>query len=108
MPTSEQGIFTKELRAFMPMMDCLPLTQDLANEVEKLFDFFKQNFLRHDYKHLVVSPFTMRQTWEENIENEIALAKQGKPAWMTLKMNSLIDPKNDEKGVQSSSGRSKK
>jgi len=71
------------------------LTADprLANEVEKLFDFFKQNFLRHDYKHLVVSPFTMRQTWEENIENEIALAKQGKLAWMTLKMNSLIDPK---------------
>ncbi|WP_321997918.1 polyphosphate kinase 1 [Draconibacterium orientale] len=71
------------------------LTTDprLANEVEKLFDFFKQNFLRHDYKHLIVSPFTMRQTWEENIENEIALAKQGKPAWMTLKMNSLIDPK---------------
>nr|WP_321354577.1 polyphosphate kinase 1 [uncultured Draconibacterium sp.] len=71
------------------------LTTDprLANEVEKLFDFFKQNFLRHDYKHLVVSPFTMRQTWEDNIENEISLAKQGKPAWMTLKMNSLIDPK---------------
>ena len=71
------------------------LTADprLANEVEKIFDFFKQNFLRHDYKHLVVSPFTMRQTWEDNIENEIVLAKQGKPAWMTLKMNSLIDPK---------------
>lgn len=71
------------------------LTADprLANEVEKVFDFFKQNYLHYNYKHLVVSPFTMRKQWEENIDNEIAFAKAGKPAWIILKMNSLIDPK---------------
>ncbi|WP_347839773.1 polyphosphate kinase 1 [uncultured Draconibacterium sp.] len=78
------------------------LTADarLANEVEKVFEFFKQNYQHFDYKHLVVSPFNMRKQWEKNIDHEIELAKQGKPAWMILKMNSLIDPKMMKKVYQ--------
>ncbi|MDX8341398.1 polyphosphate kinase 1 [Draconibacterium sp. IB214405] len=70
------------------------LTADprLADEVEKVFLFFKQNYLHFDYEHLVVSPFSMRKHFIKNIDNEIKLAKKGKPAWMILKMNSLIDP----------------
>ncbi|MFW6246351.1 MAG: ArsC/Spx/MgsR family protein, partial [Tangfeifania sp.] len=70
------------------------LTADprLADEVEKIFDFFKHNYKHYNYKHLVVSPFYMRDHFVENIEREIELAKQGKDAWMILKMNSLIDP----------------
>lgn len=71
------------------------LTADprLADEVRKVFEFFNQNYKHFDYKHLVVSPFIMRNHFTENINNEIELAKQGKPAWMTIKMNSLIDPR---------------
>ncbi len=65
---------------------------NLANEVEKIFDFFKQNYKHYNYEHLVVSPFSMRKHFEKNINDEIKLAKHGKPAWMILKMNSLIDP----------------
>jgi len=70
------------------------LTADsrLADEVEKVFMFFKQNYLHFGYEHLVVSPFSMRKHFVKNINREIELAKQGKPAWMILKMNSLIDP----------------
>ncbi len=70
------------------------LTADprLADEVEKVFSFFKQNYLHFNYEHLVVSPFAMRKHFVKNIDHEIKLAKQGKPAWMILKMNSLIDP----------------
>jgi polyphosphate kinase len=71
------------------------LTADprLADEVQQVFEFFNQNYKHHNYKHLVVSPFIMRNHFVENINREIELAKKGKPAWMTLKMNSLIDPK---------------
>jgi polyphosphate kinase len=71
------------------------LTADprLANEVAKVFEFFNQNYKHYNYEHLVVSPFAMRKHFVQNIDNEIALAKKGKPAYMTLKMNSLIDPK---------------
>jgi len=70
------------------------LTADprLANEVEKVFEFFKHNYLQYDYKHLVISSFYMRRHFETCIENEMKQAKEGKPAWMILKMNSLIDP----------------
>ncbi|MFV0593172.1 MAG: polyphosphate kinase 1 [Draconibacterium sp.] len=70
------------------------LTADpqLADEVEMVFRFFKQNYLHFNYEHLVVSPFAMRKHFVKNIDREITLAKLGKPAWMILKMNSLIDP----------------
>lgn len=69
----------------------------IADEVENVFLFFKQNYLRFDYQHLVVSPFFMRKIFTDNINNEIRLAKEGKPASMTVKMNSLIDPKMMQK-----------
>jgi polyphosphate kinase len=70
------------------------LTADprLADEVEMIFDFFKQNYRHNSYSHLVVSPFYMRNVFAKHIDREIELAKEGKNAWMILKMNSLIDP----------------
>jgi len=70
------------------------LTSDpgIADEVADMFDFFKHNYKSFNYKHLIVSPFQMRDVFAEWIENEIRLAKAGKEAWMILKMNSLIDP----------------
>ncbi|PIF05526.1 MAG: polyphosphate kinase 1 [Draconibacterium sp.] len=69
------------------------LTSDpqVANEVENAFQFFKHNYKHFDYQHLVVSPFRMRKFFTKAINNEIKLAKEGKEAWMILKMNSLID-----------------
>ncbi len=70
------------------------LTADprLANEVAMIFDFFKQNYRHYNYKNLLVSPFSMRETFVKHIEREKELAKEGKKGWMILKMNSLIDP----------------
>ncbi len=70
------------------------LTADprIADEVEMVFNFFKQNYRHNKYEHLVVSPFFMRNVFMEQIDRETELAKQGKKAWMVLKMNSLIDP----------------
>jgi polyphosphate kinase len=50
----------------------------LADEVEKVFGFFKQNYKHYNYKHLVVSPFFMRDVFSEHIDREIELAKEGK------------------------------
>jgi len=64
----------------------------LADEVEKAFEFLKQNFRHFDYEHLIVSPFKMRKFFTKYVDREIELAKKGKQGWMILKMNSLIDP----------------
>ena len=57
-----------------------------------VFEFFKHNYRHFEYRNLIVSPFEMRRFFKKMINREIKLAKKGKPAWMILKMNSLIDP----------------
>ena len=75
------------------------LTSDprLADEVANVFEFFKHNYRHFKYKHLVVSPFYMRDFFNEEIDREIEKAKNGKKALMILKMNSLIDPQMMQK-----------
>lgn len=70
------------------------LTSDprLSDEVANTFEFFKHNYRHFDYQNLVVSPFKMRKFFLKKIDHEIELAKNGKNAYMILKMNSLIDP----------------
>jgi polyphosphate kinase len=70
------------------------LTSDprLADEVKNTFEFFKHNYKHFNYKHLIVSPFYMRNFFNDCVDREIKLAKQGKEGRMILKMNSLIDP----------------
>lgn len=69
----------------------------IADEVARLFGFFKHNYRISNYKHLVVSPFSMRSFFTDKIDREIALAKVGKRGYMLLKMNSLIDPEMMDK-----------
>ncbi len=69
------------------------LTADsrIANEIAKLFEFFKHNYKNHNYQHIVVSPFNMREFFIDMIDNEIENAELGRDAYIILKMNSLID-----------------
>lgn len=69
----------------------------LADEVEYIFDFFKHNYKHFKYEHLIVSPFYMRDFFNDCIDREIELARKGKKAWMILKMNSLIAPRMMQK-----------
>jgi polyphosphate kinase len=70
------------------------LTADpsIADEVANMFEFFKHTYMHFDYKQIIVSPFGMRNFFIHKIDQEIANAKKGKPAYLILKMNSLIDP----------------
>lgn len=64
----------------------------LTNELSLIFQFLKtRNQEKTVFNHLLVAPFNMRSEFEKLIDNEISLAKQGKKARMTLKMNSLED-----------------
>jgi polyphosphate kinase len=70
------------------------LTADprLADEAAQVFDLLERKILIPDTSHLLVSPFTTRRRFEELIEAEIAHAREGRQAYMILKMNSLEDP----------------
>jgi polyphosphate kinase len=69
------------------------LTADkrIVSEVQKLFLFFNNNFKTGTYRHLLVSPFFMRKKILKLINSEIKNAKEGKKAFIYLKLNSLTD-----------------
>ncbi|HEX3006723.1 MAG TPA: polyphosphate kinase 1 [Bacteroidales bacterium] len=64
----------------------------IANEIEKLFDYFENSFKFYDYNHLLVSPLFMRRKLVKLIDNEIKNAREGKDAYIILKINNLVDP----------------
>jgi polyphosphate kinase len=63
----------------------------ITSEVEKVFNFFKNNYKAGTYKTLLVAPFFMRSKLLKLIQNEIKNAKLKKPALIQLKLNSLTD-----------------
>jgi len=65
----------------------------LTGEADKIFNYFNNTKLKPKFKNFLVAPFNMRTGLERLIANEIKNAKQGKKAFMILKMNSLEDHK---------------
>src|SRR6185312_5154265 len=64
----------------------------ITEEVEKMFHFYHNNFHVGNYKHLLVSPFTMRKKLLKYMGREIKNAKEGKEAYIIVKLNSIVDP----------------
>ena len=75
---SDFGLFTADLR--------------LCSEVSTVFTFLENiKPPKEEFQHLLVGRFNLRPGLYALIDNEIANAEQGKPAAMTLKINSLED-----------------
>jgi polyphosphate kinase len=81
----------------------LTSNKKITLEVAKLFAFYQNNFKTGTYKRLVVSPFNMRKKFVQLINKEIGNAREGKQAYMILKMNSLVDQEMIRKLYQASS-----
>lgn len=69
------------------------LTTDrrITDEVQEVFNFYNDNLKPGNYKNLAVAPFNMRKKFTHLIQKEIDNAKEGKPAWMIIKLNNLVD-----------------
>jgi polyphosphate kinase len=63
----------------------------ITNEVFKAFNFFSVNYKKDNFYHLVLSPFFLRNKVTSLIENEIKNAREGKKAFIYLKLNNLTD-----------------
>lgn len=65
----------------------------LTGEVEKVFQMIEKPYLQYNFKHLLVAPVGMRKKLMRLIENETRIALEGKPAFIKLKLNNLVDEK---------------
>ncbi len=64
----------------------------LTKEIDKVFDFFKNNYRIPKFKHFLVSPFNSRSGILRLIQNEIKNHKEGLESFIILKLNNLVDP----------------
>lgn len=61
----------------------------LLKDVNKVFNFLQTNYLIYRYKHIITSPHYTKSKLFALIDTEINNVKQGKPAFIKLKLNSI-------------------
>lgn len=69
----------------------LTANQKIGRDANQVFDLLARKIIIPKSNLLFISPFTLRDSFEALIDQEIANAKAGKEAYMVLKMNSLED-----------------
>ena len=81
----------------------LTAKKEITTEVHKVFDLFENAIWpNYRFKHLVLSPFYLRNRLVRLINKEIKNAKTGKEAYINLKLNSLVDQNLIEKLYEAS------
>ena len=69
----------------------LTVRKSITEEIQEVFDFYNDNLKHGTYKQLCVSLFNMRKKFTHLIQREIENAQKGRPAWILLKINNLVD-----------------
>ena len=85
------GNFNEKTSRIYTDFSLLTAHKEIASELNKVFEFYENNFKVQSFKHLLVAPFYMRKELIQLVQKEINHAKAGKNAEIFLKMNSLVD-----------------
>ena len=96
------GNFHEDTARVYTDLSLLTSNPQITEEIRRVFELLDGNFTPYNYKHLLVSPLNVRPKLVRLINQEIRNAKAGKPAYIHLKLNSLIDPDMMEKIYQAS------
>lgn len=76
--------------------------ENIANEAAQVFNALALGNLAEDMKHLLVAPKCLQNRILDMIDEEIAVAKSGQPAYLGFKLNSLTDKIIMDKLVEAS------
>ncbi|MGJ8550061.1 polyphosphate kinase 1 [Winogradskyella wichelsiae] len=74
----------------------------ILKDVSKVFNFFEVNYVVNRYKHIITSPHYTKSKIFSLIDKEIESAKNGYPAYIKLKMNSISSYKMIDKLYEAS------
>jgi polyphosphate kinase len=101
------GNFNEKTARLYSDMAILTSNKGLTKEIRQLFDVLSGEKKSARFNQLLVTQFNLLSALKANIQREIEYAKQGKKAYILLKMNGLQDPlmidelyKASEAGVQ--------
>jgi len=85
------GNFNEETARVYVDIVMLTAHKELTADVKELFRFFESPYLPVQYRHLLTSPIYMRKKLYALVERETRHAREGKEAWIILKLNNLVD-----------------
>ena len=85
------GNFNEDTATIYSDHNILTADKRYTREVEKMFDFFENNYKTNVFKHFIVSPFNSRKKIGYLIQTEIKNARKGIESCITLKINNLSD-----------------
>ncbi|MDA0265375.1 MAG: polyphosphate kinase 1 [Cyanobacteria bacterium] len=80
---------TSKLYTDIGLLSC---RDSLGADLTDLFNFLTGYSRQTAYRKLMVAPLTLRKGMTALIQREIDHARQGRPAYILAKMNSLVDP----------------
>ena len=96
------GNFNESTAKIYTDFTLLTANQKILKDVNKVFDFLEVNFRIYRYKHIIASPHYSEKKLFRLIDTEIQNAKQGIPAYLKLKMNSISSYKMIDKLYEAS------
>ncbi len=76
--------------------------ETITSELKDLFGYLENQTRRFDPKLLLVAQFNLKKELTRKINREIKNAREGKPAWMILKMNGMDHRKMIDKLYEAS------
>ena len=85
------GNFNEKTAKLYTDFSLLTYNQEIGADVKKVFDFIQFAHKRHQFKHLLVSPFSNRSGLLKLIEGERKCAIKGKSSGIFIKCNNLVD-----------------
>jgi len=86
------GNFNEDTATQFSDMLLMTANPEVTHEVFRVFRFIQKPFKRFQYQHLLVSPFSFRDSLQEFIDAEMAAAREGAPCGIDIKLNNLSDP----------------
>ncbi len=87
------GNYNAKSSATYTDLGLLSAQPEIGQDLIELFNYLTGFSKQQDFRKLLVAPVTLRKGIEELINREINNAKNGKPARIRAKMNSLVDPR---------------
>ena len=85
------GNYNPKTARFYDDLGILSADPVLGEDLSRLFNELSGHSTKHDYSRLLVAPHSLRKSLLMRISRETKNHLDGKPAWIRLKLNSLLD-----------------
>jgi len=85
------GNYHSQTASLYTDLGLLTCNQKISSEVIEVFNYLTGSSLKTDYHQLLIAPINMKSTFIAKINHEIKNKKEGKPARIIAKMNSMED-----------------